>query len=72
MSKVENNQENFDICMEYCKSCPTFSDKEGEGLFCARGKSSESLEKRGCNCGACFIQQKYGNKDMYYCIHGAE
>jgi hypothetical protein len=72
MSKVEDNQDNFDICMDYCKSCPTYSKKEGEGLFCARGQSSEPLDKKGCNCGACFIQIKYGNTSSYYCINGAE
>ncbi|MHA2219667.1 MAG: DUF2769 domain-containing protein [Candidatus Hodarchaeales archaeon] len=72
MGKVEDNQENFDICMEFCKTCPTFSKKEGEGLFCARGKSSESLEKKGCNCDACFVQMNYEKKSSYYCEHGVE
>ena len=51
MSKVEDSQENFDICMEYCKPCLTFSDIEGEGLFCARGKSSTPREKKDAIAG---------------------
>lgn len=46
MSKAEDNQGNFDICMDYCKSCPIYSKKEGEGLFCARGQNSELLDKK--------------------------
>ena len=70
MSKVEDNQENFDICMEYCKPCLTYSDIEGEGLFCARGKSKSPRDKKGCNCGACFIQRKFECNGIYYCITG--
>jgi len=71
MAKVEDNQTNFDTCMEYCKPCLTYSDIEGEGLFCARGKSVAPRNKKGCNCGLCAVQQKSGCKSTYYCVEGA-
>lgn len=70
MPKVENTQENFNICMDYCKPCLTYSDIEGEGVFCARGKSSAPRNKKGCNCGLCPVQQKSGCKGAYYCVDG--
>jgi len=70
MSKVENTQENFNICMENCKPCLTYSDIEGEGLFCARGKSSAPRPKKGCNCGFCPVQHKSGCNGAYYCVDG--
>ncbi|MBI4849304.1 MAG: DUF2769 domain-containing protein [Nitrospirae bacterium] len=70
MPKVEDNQENADICMKYCGPCLTYPGG-GEALFCARGKSVAKPEKQGCNCGVCDVQKKYFNRNTYYCINGA-
>jgi hypothetical protein len=70
MPKVEDNQENVNICMKFCGTCPTYPGVEGEALFCAKGKSSALKAKIGCNCGPCDVQNKYGCTSMYYCTEG--
>lgn len=70
MPGVEDTKENFDICMQYCGSCLTYPGVEGEALYCARGKSSVQAQKKGCNCGVCDVQRKYGCKNIYHCIEG--
>ena len=70
MAKVKDTQENFEICLQpgNCASCPTYPKGSGEGLFCARGRSKQSLEKKGCNCPECPIWIENGLSGMYYCI----
>ncbi len=70
MAKVEDNQENANICMNNCISCMSYPDIEGEALFCVRGKSSAAVTKSGCNCSPCEVQGKYGCKGEYYCAEG--
>lgn len=70
MPKIEDTQENVNICMKFCGSCPTYPGVEGEALFCARGKSSATKAQQGCNCSMCDVQIKYGCTGMYYCIEG--
>lgn len=70
MSKVEDNQENIDICLKHCKQCLTYPGIEGEALFCARGKSSAPKKKNGCNCGYCEVKKKYSCRGAFYCIEG--
>ena len=70
MSKVENNQENFETCLKFCKPCLSYPGVEGEGLFCARGKSSAPKSKNGCNCGVCDVKRKYLCSGTYFCISG--
>ena len=69
MAKVENNQENFDRCE--CFGCPSFPKVDGEGLFCARGKSSAKIARDGCECPECPIWTECGLARMYYCQTGA-
>jgi hypothetical protein len=71
MPKVEDTQENVNICMKFCGSCPTYPGVKGEVLFCARGKSSTPKATTGCNCGLCDVQNKYGCTGSYYCTEGA-
>jgi hypothetical protein len=71
MPKVEDTQENVNICMKFCGSCPTYPGVKGEVLFCARGKSNIPKVKQGCNCGLCDVQNKYGCTGSYYCTEGA-
>jgi hypothetical protein len=69
MAKVEDTQENFDICMQgNCSTCPSYPGGSGEGLYCARGPSKHSIEKKGCNCPECPVWEKCGLSSMYYCI----
>ena len=73
MAKVENTPENFKICMQgNCNNCPSYPkiEKEGEGLYCARGASTTTIEKRGCNCPECPVWVNNGLTGMYYCIKG--
>lgn len=68
MKKIPDTQENLNICMKgNCSSCPTYSGKEGEGLFCARGPSQIEVEKKGCNCPECPVWLEKGLSRMYYC-----
>jgi hypothetical protein len=68
MGKVKNTEENFKLCMSgNCSTCPSFSKKAGEGLFCARGASKVAVEKRGCNCPECPVWIENGLSGMYYC-----
>ena len=71
MSKVEDNDENVNTCLKFCKPCLTYPGVEGEALFCARGKSAAPKTKRGCNCGMCDVKKKYLCSGAYFCISGA-
>ncbi len=71
MPKVEDNQENANICMKFCGSCSTYPGVEGDVLFCAKGKNSTPKAKAGCNCGLCDVQNKHGCSGTYFCIEGA-
>lgn len=68
MAKVEDNEENFRICMESnCGKCPSFPGTEAEGLYCARGSSEAEIERNGCECPDCPIWAKCGLGRTYYC-----
>jgi hypothetical protein len=70
MAKVEDNQDNVNICMNNCVSCMSYSGVEGEALYCSRGKSSASITRAGCNCSFCDVQIKYGCSGTFYCAEG--
>jgi hypothetical protein len=70
MAEVEDTQENMQVCMQgNCSSCPSYPQAEGGGLYCARGPSSVSIEKKGCNCPECPVWTHYGLSGMYYCAN---
>jgi hypothetical protein len=71
MAKVEDTSENAEICKKYCVPCLSYPGVEGEVLFCARGKSSNSPTKNGCNCGYCEVKRNAGCSGTYFCINGA-
>ncbi len=71
MSKVEDKQENVNICLNNCASCMSYPGIESEILFCARGKSSTPITKKGCNCGFCEVQMKYGCTELFHCDKGS-
>jgi hypothetical protein len=69
MAKVEDNRENFGICIQgNCSTCPSYPGQSGQGLYCSRGPSGLSIEKKGCNCPECPVWKKNGLSSMYYCI----
>jgi hypothetical protein len=70
MPKIEDNPENAETCLKFCKPCLSYPEVEGEALFCFRGKSSAPRKKNGCNCGICDVNKKYGCKGTYYCMNG--
>jgi len=73
MDKVEDTQENFDICMQdNCSTCPSYHKVPGEGLYCARGPSKLSIEKKGCNCPECPVWEKNRLSGMYYRIEATK
>ena len=67
---VENNEQNYKICIEQgnCSKCPSFPGNEGEGLYCVRGHSKSAIDKRGCNCPECPVWINGGLSGMYYCM----
>jgi len=71
MAKIEDTHENFRLCMQRnCSNCPSYPKGRGEGLYCARGRSGDEIEKKGCNCPECPVWQKNGLSGMYYCVNG--
>lgn len=81
---VPDTKENMEKCI--CMDCPTYSscmsDKK-EGLFCAKGKSGCTVEKKECICESCPIDKEYNltaNLDLmekmilkmnqFYCENG--
>ena len=70
---VEDTKENSAKC--FCKSCPsknTCMDNDKDLLYCAKGKTSCEVEKRGCVCGACPITYKYNLTGHYFCQNGID
>ncbi|MGM0442410.1 MAG: RnfABCDGE type electron transport complex subunit D [Elusimicrobiota bacterium] len=71
VNRVEDTKKNRKICAQNCGKCPTFSQIDGEILFCARGTSADkTLEKKGCWCPECDVQKASGCTGTYYCIYG--
>jgi len=67
MAKVPDEQQYMDRCI--CGNCPSYPG-EG-GFFCAKGKGSEPVTRRGCVCGDCENFKEFDLKDGYYCADGA-
>jgi len=70
MADVEDSEENFGICLDNCGTCPSYVGNREEALYCARGRSSREVEKKGCNCPECPLWMSCGLSAMYYCING--
>ena len=81
---VPDTKENLDKCI--CKNCSTYNDcmkNNADGLFCAKGKTDCTVEKKECMCVSCPIDTEYrltGRLDLmekmilklntYYCETG--
>ncbi len=70
MMFVENSQDNKNICMQFCGTCPSFSRDGGKLLFCSRGNITKNIERKGCKCGMCPVAIQHNLDGGYYCIHG--
>lgn len=70
MMFVENNQDNKNICLQYCGTCPSLCNDGGKLLFCSRGNITKNIDRKGCKCGMCPVAIKHHLDGGYYCIHG--
>ncbi len=69
---VPDTKKNEARCI--CPGCPTHNScmkDKGERLFCARGKSSCTIERSGCICGECQVKAGYRFPRLYFCDTGA-
>jgi len=73
MGKPKDNVENYEICMRQgnCNRCPSYPGEGMEGLYCARGKSENRVERKGCNCPECSVWINNQLRGMYFCDAGA-
>ena len=76
MSPEEMKQammKNRSMCV--CAKCPSYSScmkEKNELLFCATGKSTCSVEMKGCICPTCPVTPMIGLTHAYYCTKGSE
>ncbi|MGZ5502956.1 MAG: DUF2769 domain-containing protein [Halobacteriota archaeon] len=71
-ARVENTNPNFEKCLCYTERCPTYNRNGLTGaLFCARGRSEKTLEKKGCVCPSCPIWVDCKLNAIFFCAHGA-
>jgi hypothetical protein len=69
--RVENTNENYENCLCYTDRCPTYNGSSlASGLFCARGRSEKTLEKRGCVCPSCPVWAKCKLNSVFFCAYG--
>jgi hypothetical protein len=66
MKKVEDNDKNVEICMNFCGICPSYPGID-EWLFCARSRSTKKISKKGCLCPSCQVYTDYELSDNYFC-----
>jgi len=64
---VDNTEDNFKICMDFCGNCPSYPKIPGEALYCARGKSTSEIDRQGCLCPGCSVYEKYNLFGTYFC-----
>jgi adenylate cyclase len=68
---IKMNLTNLLICVRNCGTCPSFPGIKGEVLYCAGGRSSAHVERRGCNCVSCPLYDQCSRRNSaYFCING--
>ena len=67
MGKVADTSENMANCI--CEECPS-KNHDDSGFYCAKGKSTMSVRRRGCLCSDCKNWRDYGLTKGYYCDEG--
>jgi len=71
--KVEDTEENRQICRKYCRACPSYKHNsleryQPDALFCACGTSPAPSQKEvGCFCPACEIFAKHSLAIGHFC-----
>lgn len=75
VANVSDSVENAAKCR--CNSCLTYRAtpcpaEQGEGLYCARGKTSCPLPAKGCRCGGCPVAGASHLGGGFFCIKGVE
>lgn len=74
VKRVEDTEENRQICRKYCGACPTYKQnslgqQQPDLLFCACGTSSApAMKKAGCFCPACEIFTRNSLAIGHFCI----
>lgn len=63
---VADTLENMKKCI--CMRCPSFPGKPG--LFCAKGKSTKKVTRKGCTCMDCKVHTENRLKGGYFCVSG--
>jgi hypothetical protein len=66
MPAVPDTEQYMKRCI--CAGCPSFPGDGG--FYCAKGRSSKEVERRGCNCGDCENFKEFGLTQGYYCAEG--
>ncbi len=68
---VPDTEENAKRCR--CPECPVYNeclDKNNERLFCSRGSTKCTIEKKGCLCLHCPNEIEYWLNSLFYCEKG--
>jgi len=55
-----------------CRKCPSYPGKKDPKVYCERGKSNFTIEKRGCICSNCPIWKINHFTEYYYCEIGKD
>jgi hypothetical protein len=67
VGKVPDNEETMAKCI--CGECPS-KNHDDMGFYCAKGKSSMTVRRRGCVCGDCTVFHEFKLSKGYYCDEG--
>ena len=67
MPAVPDTQQHMQRCI--CGSCPSFPGDRG--FYCAKGKSSNEVDRKGCKCTECENLKEFGLTKGYYCAEGS-
>ena len=67
MPAVPDTQQHMQRCI--CGSCPSFPGDGG--FYCAKGKSSNEVDRKGCKCTECGNLKEFGLTKGYYCAEGS-
>lgn len=67
MGRVADNDQNMEKCI--CGECPS-NNQDDMSFYCAKGKSSMTVRRRGCVCGDCELWRDYLLTKGYYCDEG--
>ena len=67
MASVPNTDAYMSRCI--CGGCPSFPGDGG--FYCAKGKSANEVERKGCRCVDCENLKEFGLTKGYYCAEGS-